>query len=115
MVKRAKTVSTVLICPNPQLRCMQKPLLVNCTKGSIWCRSNFPAAAIFSNSSLIITLKLAPPEGKSLLNSVSGKNPREIALRVLKVEGRGLRGKTTPLPSTLDTRHSHPDPLDTRL
>ena len=27
-MKRAKTVSTVLIRPNPQLRCMQKPLVV---------------------------------------------------------------------------------------
>src|ERR1051326_4963433 len=53
IVKWAKTVSTVLMRPNPQLRCMQKPLLVSCTRASIWCRSNLPAAAIFSNSSLI--------------------------------------------------------------
>src|SRR5207244_930461 len=54
-----------------------------------WFRSSFPAAAIFSNSSLINDLKLASPTGLSLLKVVSGQNPREIAVQVLQSRAAG--------------------------
>ena len=80
IVNRAKTVSTVLIRPKPQLRCMQKPLVVSCTSGSMWRPSIFPAAAIFSNSSLIKYLNARVPRAElPLLKAVSGEKPREIA------------------------------------
>src|SRR5437867_6239704 len=69
--------------PNPQLRCMQNPLLVSRTSASICWRSSLPAEAIFSNSSLINTLSLASPTGIRLLKVVSGQKPREIAAEVL--------------------------------
>src|SRR5689334_14856846 len=76
MVKRAKTVSTVLMRPNPQLRCMQKPLLVSCTKDSIWWRSNLPAAAIFSNSSLIYLIARFPTRECSIKDCERPKSKR---------------------------------------
>ena len=53
MVKRANTVSTVLILPKPQLRCEQQPPSTSCVSGSTWRPSIFPAAASFSNSAFI--------------------------------------------------------------
>ena len=81
MVNRAKTVSTVLILPKPQLRCMQKPLLVSCTSGSMCWRSSFPAAAIFSNSSFISYLNSRVLRMRmALLKIVSEQKPRQIAV-----------------------------------
>src|SRR5690348_10886919 len=85
MVNRANTVSTVLIRPNPQLRCMQKPPVASCVNGSTWRPSILPAAANFSNSSLIKASFLShygstmPP-----LNVVNDQNPRQIAAEILR-------------------------------
>jgi len=45
MVNRAKTVSTVLMRPKPQLRCMQQPLSAS-TSAVPRAPFDFPAAAI---------------------------------------------------------------------
>src|SRR5579859_5599252 len=90
MVNRANTVSTVLIRPKPQLRCMQKPPVASCVNGSTWRPSILPAAASFSNSSLIKASFLLhygstmPP-----LNVVNDQNPRQIAAEVLRQQRGG--------------------------
>src|SRR6266478_3406257 len=77
MVKRAKTVSTVLILPKPQLRCTQKPLLVSTTRDSTCCLSSFPAATSFSNSSFIsATLNSPALERMTLLGRYREKTKR---------------------------------------
>ena len=84
MLKRAKTVSTVVILPKPQLRCMQYPLVVSCVSGSTCCRSSLPAATSFSNSSFInISYFSRPTVTMALLKDVSEQKPRQIAMRLL--------------------------------
>src|SRR5882757_3793157 len=94
MVNRAKTVSTVLIRPNPQLRCMQKPLLVSCTKDSIWWRSNLPAAAIFSNSSLIrYLIARFPIREYSIKDCERSKSKRNCGPSITAAAGGRIRRK----------------------
>src|SRR5208283_3485848 len=85
MVNRANTVSTVLMRPKPQLRCMQHPLSASRVSGSTWRPSIFPAAANFSNSSLI-KKSYSARHGFTMapLNAVNEQKPREIAARVLQ-------------------------------
>src|ERR1700678_941719 len=84
---RAKTVSTALILPKPQLRWQQQPLSVSSVSGWMWRASIFPAAANFSNS-CFIHFNSHPRESLTLLKLVS-KNPRQISLRVLQARPDG--------------------------
>src|SRR5437588_2259162 len=102
IVNRAKTVSTVLMRPKPQLRCMQNPLLVSCTNASICWRSNLPAEAIFSNSSLIICLSLASPEGNTF---IKGRERPKTKRNCCPGSGPGNGRGATPQGST-EREHS---------
>src|SRR5271154_1465486 len=84
IVNRANTVSTVLIFPKPQLRCEQQPPSTSFTSGSTWRPSIFPAAAHFSNSSLIKKSHFCRHGfTMTLLNAVNEQNPRQIAAQIL--------------------------------
>src|SRR5271156_4363255 len=63
---------------------MQQPPSTNCVSGSTWRPSIFPAAANFSNSSLIKKSYFCRHGfTMALLNAVNEQKPRQIAARIL--------------------------------
>src|SRR5271170_566279 len=90
IVNRANTVSTVLMRPKPQLRCVQQPPSASRVSGSTWRPSIFPAAASFSNSSFIKKSYFSR-HGFTMtpLNAMNGQNPRQIAARILQQRNSG--------------------------
>jgi hypothetical protein len=71
--------------PKPQLRCVQQPLSASNVSGSTCRPSIFPAAASFSNSSLIKKSHFSRHEfTMAPLNVMNEQKPRQIAARVLQ-------------------------------